>query len=505
MPYDYMQDIFDLLKLNQKQPNMTQLTNPQQPQEPLNGQQIVDTKMAEAIAPRQAPNQFAIQNAIGVMNAKQKYMDAQNIYENPQSTDQDRTKASAVMNFQTSLADTLRNKAQAAGLDTTAYGAGVSLADVQNHLASQQAQDIAEAFNGGAYSMTTDQYYDREFSKAIMSGLSPNRARDLASANARKYQANRVAYLDGLYNSWGRNEAGVTNPIGMQVLGMIAQDNPMLANLYAQVYPTPMNEYNTEKEFAKQILQNDQAVNLLGIEQANALERILAELNANMRYATHQHGLTEESKDANVYRNIKEHAGIKAIDTQEQIKLEDHKALMALEKIRNEYGAYRRIAQSVLPPEELETWDKVYLGLVGKGGQANQATPKDSSDKFMTQYVNMIKATDDRIKEEQSRLIEATDTEGEKYNAQIQAKIQELENQRQWLYDRFQDVAEGTRTIPDFTGNENIDVKVAEMIRDWGSRNGYTDAQIRDVIFKQVKALTRNEKYAKQIAGIGMH
>lgn len=39
------------------------------------------------------------------------------------------------------------------------------------------------------YDKTPDQYYDREFSKAIMSGLSPNRARDLASANARKYQA----------------------------------------------------------------------------------------------------------------------------------------------------------------------------------------------------------------------------------------------------------------------------------------------------------------------------
>lgn len=489
-----MQKIEDLLKLTNAQQ--------QEPQPQASGTEIVNREMERAMRP--APNPWENQIRQGVLGAKQAYNAALDAYNSPQSSAEQQAAAQQAMIDQNAFANRLRNAAQSAELNTSGYGEGVSLADTQSYLDSEKARDITEALKG-SYSMTTDQFYERKYEEAIMRGLSPRRANRLAGSQAREYQANRVAYLDGLYNSWGHNEAGATNPIGMQVLGMIAQDNPMLANIYAQAYPNPRDAYNTENEMAKQILQNDQAVKLLGIEQDNALQRILAELEANTRYSTHEHGLREQGKDADVTRDIDRHAGKKAIDIREQIKLEEYKNRAALDKIQKDYGTYRQIAQSVLSPEELETWDKVYLGLVGKGGQANQATAKDSSDKFMTQYVNMIRVIDDRIKKEQSRLIEAKDANGEKHNAQIQTKIQELENQRQWLYDRFQDIAEGTRMVPDFTGNENVDVKVAEMIRDWALRNGHTDEQIRDVIFKQVKKATGNEKYAKQIAGIGMH
>lgn len=69
-----------------------------------------------------------------------------------------------------------------------------------------------------------------------LAGYSPRQAKKFAGYNARDYQANRVAYLDNLYNSYGRDGL-VTTPLGNQIIGQLATENPMLANFYANAYP----------------------------------------------------------------------------------------------------------------------------------------------------------------------------------------------------------------------------------------------------------------------------
>ena len=290
---------------------------------------MVDREIERAIRP--APNQYELGNLQSILAAKEAYVAADALSQNPAayakanglSEDATRALAGTQMQNAQASADMSRNRLTAGGFNTGGYGAGDTLENVRNQLLSREAKDIAEVFQG-AYSKTTDQYYNLEYNKAIASGLSPRRAEKLASANARKYQANRVAYLDGVYNSYGHNEAGATTPIGMQILGMIAQDNPMLAQIYGQAYPTPMNEYNNANDIAKEITKQNNLKDIMGLEQNNALERISAQLNANKEYATHNAGLNRETYATN-----------KAVDQQYQIDSENRAAQTA-EKLRQQ-------------------------------------------------------------------------------------------------------------------------------------------------------------------------
>lgn len=517
---DRIKEILELAQ--QSQPAMAQLTNPQpQPQEPQetpDGKDIVNKIFAPPTqqTPPQAPNPYELGELRNILSSKVAYNAANTLSQNPAAyaktygltEDAVRALAGGQMQNAHNSAEMSRARLNAGGFNTDGYSAlDDTLEGVQNQLLSREAKDITEAFNG-AYSKTTDQYYERKYIDALANGLSPRRAKRLAGYQAREYQANRVAYLDGLYNSYGHNDAGVTSNIGMQILGMIAQDNPTLANLYAKVYPTPMNEYNTANDIAKEATKQGYLERLAEIEQANALQRIFAELGANKDFATHEYDLKARNDEAIAKRHISQYADEKAIDMKAQIQLEEYKARAALEKIQKEFESYREIARKFLDPDKLKTWEEAYFGLTEKGeqrGQANRATAKDSSHQFMAEYTKMIEAIDKRIKEEQARLVEGDDEASKKHNAEIQAKIQELEQQREWAYGRFQDVAEATREIPEFNGNEMYDVKVAEIIRNMAEAQGYTDEQIRNVIYNEVKTATGNAEYAKRIAGIGMH
>lgn len=328
-----MQEIEKILELaKQQQPDMSQLTNAQpEPQPQASGTDIVNREMERAMRPAPNPYQIGLEQNIGAQKA---IWEAANdtlnnnlaTYAKTNGLTEDAARAMLGAKQQTAhdAAESFRNQLTASGLGTEGYSAlGNSFADVQNQLATRQAQDIAEAFNG-AYSMTTDQYYDRKYEEAIMRGLSARRANRLASSQAREYQANRVAYLDGLYNSWGRNEAGVTNPIGMQVLGMIAQDNPMLANLYAQVYPTPMNEYNNANEIAKLTLSSDNALrNAIEIAQIGHLNK------------------TKEMDRAQVY-NLQSQQNQALLTLQNEVFRDDRQAQAEIAKIAMQSEAKQR-------------------------------------------------------------------------------------------------------------------------------------------------------------------
>lgn len=61
---------------------------------------------------------------------------------------------------------------------------------------------------------------------------------------------------------------------------------------------------------------------------------------------------------------------------------------------------------------------------------------------------------------------------------------------------------EMSKDIPHFSGDERTDAVLADFIRN-KVKGRYTD--ISKVIYDAVKRDTGNDKYAKQIAGIGMN
>ena len=301
-----IKEILDLAK--QTQPSMSQLTTPQQPQEQAGGKEIVDREIERAIRP--APNQYELGNLQSILAAKEAYATADALNQNPAayakanglSEDATRALAGAQMQNAQALAEMSRNKLNAGGFNTDGYGAGDTLENVRNQLLSREAKDIAEAFQG-AYSKTTDQYYNQQYEDAIIRGYSPRKASRIAGNLAREYQANRVAYLDGVYNSYG-HDGRVTNPIGYQILGMIAQDNPTLGNLYANVYPSQRDAYNTETEMGKIALQSDNTLKMLNEELKNTLTRMdyAGAINQGQREIEHAYDIENSRLAQTIYQ-----------------------------------------------------------------------------------------------------------------------------------------------------------------------------------------------------------
>lgn len=225
--------------------------NQPEPQEQIGGKEMVDRAMEPVVSP--TPNSYERQLQRAIVEQKQAYADAQ--------TDAARQQAS-------SMAEFLRSQGNAGGMDLSGYGSDVSLADAYKNLYSQQAREIMGALQG-QYSMNSNQYYEQQYARALVQGLSRKDAKAVAGKQAREYQANRVAYLNGVYNSYG-HDGLVTNDIGNQIIGMMSMENPSLANFYATIYPNAKDAYRQQNELEQ-----------LGVANKNALERMGAQHNFN--------------------------------------------------------------------------------------------------------------------------------------------------------------------------------------------------------------------------------
>ena len=233
----------------------------QKPEQP-SGTDMVNKAISEGLGIERppAPNPYELYAQQQILQAKAAYEGAQGIanaaadqYYGAQRNAQDPAQAAyvnqltqATQQQSSKLAENIRAQMGAAGVDMSQYGSDVSLADANQRYATQQTQAIMQAMNG-QYSLSADQFYEQEFLKGIMNGLSARRARRLAGHRAREYQADRVAYLDGLYNSYGRDEL-VTNELGNQIIGWMSQENPSLANYYAKIYPNARDAYKRQNE-----------------------------------------------------------------------------------------------------------------------------------------------------------------------------------------------------------------------------------------------------------------
>ena len=134
--------------------------------------------------------------------------------------------------------------------------------------------------------MNSNRYRDKIFDEAIARGLSPRRANKLADSQAKRYQADRGQYLDGLLNSYGR-EGFVMTSQGNQILGELAHEDPLLANLYATIYPN-----------AKEAVQHGYALDSLLVDISAESSRILAHLEHRLAYEIRYRADRRENENA---------------------------------------------------------------------------------------------------------------------------------------------------------------------------------------------------------------
>lgn len=320
-------------------------------------------------------------------------------------------------------AEYLRNVGNDMRMDLSGYGEGVSLKDATRNLATQQAKDVMQMVTG-RYSLSSDQFYELAFDGEMANGASASTAHRRAAKRAREYKAKRMAYLNGLYNSYG-TDGRVTNPLGAQVLAELANENPATANAYGNLYATPAAAYQNEQQTARQLLneQNTFARLLETFKQQSAeADRNVARNNEMYRY---QRGIDQQNKISD--ENRAEERNRRA----EELKFDLH-----YKKLLSDINLYK----SLVPDADISEVARAALGWKSSGGK-----DPESAKVLNSFYKNMMDATQAQI----NSLQEPYKNKPEEMPQKVQDKISELQDNLE-AYASSAEVALGLKS-PDTT------------------------------------------------------
>lgn len=459
-----IQGLLGNLEQNRNRNLEQQPAQPEQ-QEQAGGKEMVDRAIEQSI-PRQAPNPYQIGNLRNILEAKTAWQDADALAQNPSAyakanglTD-DTVQALAAVQKQNaqSAADQSRYKLNAAGLGTNGYSANDdTLEDVQRNLASREAQDLTEAMQG-AYSMNSDQYYEKKYEEAIMRGLSHRRAKRLAGSQAREYQANRVAYLDGLYNSYGR-EGRVTNDIGNQILGMVAMENPMLANFYSAVYPNQRDAYTRDNQIEDKLLDKTNALDLINANFANEKTRMgLANL-----YNTQQQKVGGEIYKEN--RAFDSALDMKKTLFANNLALQNEIEKMTFASAKEEKAFLNRAKQGAQLAQFLGFAPNTPEYQATVASSVGITLPKAMSadkDKVVKTMLDLSEGLQKDINTLNEQLADATLSDERK--SQIKDDLERLEQGKRMLQMQMLQMNGLTNQIPDYTGNPEKDLPIIKSM-----------------------------------------
>lgn len=484
-----MQKLEEILELANQQPRMAQLTTPQQSdtQEPITGQQMVDEKINQALNPRSAPNQWEIDKLRDIGGSKALWHEADLLSQNPSvyakvnGLTDDQVLALAEQRKQAAhaAAEMARYQLNAAGMNTNGYSAfDDTLENVGKNLASREAQDITEALQG-AYSKNANQYYEEVYRAARAKGFRPDAAERIAGTKAREYQANRVAYLNGVFNSYGIGDDGTTNRIGTQILGMMAMENPMLANLYGQVYPNQRDAYSTNQQIAMEALKHGNLLDIIDKNFANTLKQMgVADMyNAQQQY-----------RGGEIYRQNTEYSHILEMQKelgkyQFDLDKEYQKQLAISQKDAAEYEqkVYRADAWAQALGLQPGTPEYAAFVIENIGGKAPESLAK-SKDKAFERASDTYKMLQ---KEEEAilKLLSDTNLTEDQMNG-YKDRLTQIQNAKQSLWNMIEDYHKlpGSTDIPSYTGNAEKDKETAMFII---SQLG--EAITRDQIVEELK------------------
>ena len=179
--------------------------------------------------------------AKNILANKQAYEDAQML--------QNQAERQALQNQAHDYAQNTRKLANALNLNLDDYGENVTLQDTRNALAQNQYRALKDAINR-KYSLSSDDWFNRRYKELRDAGYSDRSAKGTAAVEAQQYKAERMNYLDNVFNSFGRNERGGITDVGQMLMQRYAQDNPVGANLYTSLSPGLLNDYNFDNSVA---------------------------------------------------------------------------------------------------------------------------------------------------------------------------------------------------------------------------------------------------------------
>lgn len=341
------------------------------PQNDFDAKREIDSRILNQ-QPPQAPNPQQAEFARNLLGNKIAYAAAENDAQRQAAHEQ---------------SELLRSAGNAVGLDLSGYGSDVSLQEATRNLMTQRARDIVGALNGH-YSKTSDQFFSQRYDDLLRAGYSPRQAKKFAGDMARKYQANRVSYLDNLYNSYGRGDSALSN----QILASMSTENPVLAEFYTKTNPKPLDEYNRQNQLEDLIMSHD-----------FDLEKMLATFGYNTQLANQQAELSRQN--ATYSSDLTE---------QRDIRKENRQFEMGFQKI---IGTIQMAKALGLSDSDVENITRHAFNLQSSGGEGaeskkilldffknSQATIQGQINSIVKQYGDDPASMPDNVKQQVAEL-----------------------------------------------------------------------------------------------------
>lgn len=195
-------------------------------------------------------------------------------------------------------------------------------------------------------------------------------------AAAREYQAQRVAYLDGLYNSYGRDGL-VTNPLGNETILQLAGENPTAANFYAQIYPNAKQTYERQNKLADDI-----------ITHSNQLDTLFKTFGLNSEFAKLQGNISRQNATHSAKLGRETHA----VNAETDDKIAQRKDARAMDNLRKKIAGTIQLANEYPPQEAVEQLKLNLFGLTQEGGKSSKHN--DTSDIMKHQNKSPNKAAE---------------------------------------------------------------------------------------------------------------
>ena len=195
----------------------------------------------------------------------------------------------------------IRAEAARRGIDLSAYGSDVTAADAQAALANQAYRAYDSVMQ---YPMTSAEYYSQQYEALRDNGW----GRDAAAAwrMASAYRRERVGQLRNTLFDWGIDkQRGALNVLGASIASQLAEEGPIEASGYTNLFANPKDEYTHANEIENLVLNNDQTMGRMALQG-----------DINARQTVLQHDLGEKSKDADVRRDTEKYQNRAVIDLQ---------------------------------------------------------------------------------------------------------------------------------------------------------------------------------------------
>ena len=370
----------------------------------------------------------------------------------------------------------------------------------------------------GFYSKNSQEYYNDAYFTAIMNGKSPRKARKIAEALAGQYQADRVRFLDGLLNSYGRDGL-ITNEYGNQIIGALADENPNLASFYAQIYPNAKDAFARQNALEDKVIDQNNALQLLseggavtGLNQDNAAKHNLKPADFNFKNTLTRDAQQQKYKEKNDYNQFR--FSYWPARNQGEINKEAARLQADLTLWNHEYPA--RLGVDL---EDKKFWQNVartskladYFGYTDDGKKSFMEAvlfgikPADSkTGKFDDKSIesakkvhdSLDKRADSILKQLKDGALDLSEDEINALNAQL-ADIRQFQEQLENVMGKKVGVEapKSRQDIPNFTGKEEQDIQtLREMLRYMDEQN--LSDEDKNYYVRQWLPKDRTDRYA---------